>query len=112
MNEVRKAFPAATDGSPLNISLAGITYPDTTYCVNRPRSGVSVIEYIIDGEGYVVLDGKPHHVTHDMIYFLPAGMDQMGEASGMEGLYRICPLYRPILEKQEDQRHQGGQTMG
>lgn len=75
LNEVRKAFPAATDGSPLNISLAGITYPDTTYCINRPRSGVSVIEYIIDGEGYVVLDGKPHHVTHDMIYFLPAGMD-------------------------------------
>ena len=75
LNEVRKAFPAATDGSPLNISMAGITYPDTTYHIRRPRSSVSVIEYIIDGEGYVVLDGEPHSVTKDTIYFLPAGMD-------------------------------------
>ncbi len=75
MNEVRKAFASATDGSPLNISLAGITYPDASYHINRPRSNVSVIEYIIDGEGYVVLNGQPHHVTRDMIYFLPAGLD-------------------------------------
>ena len=53
-------------------------------------------------------DAQPHCGGH----CLPAGMDQVGEASGVEELYRICPLHRPVLEKQEDQRHQGGQTMG
>lgn len=75
MNEVLKAFPATADGSPLNISMAGITYPDSTYHIKRVKSSVSVIEYVLDGEGYIILDGETHHVTKDMIYFLPAGMD-------------------------------------
>ncbi len=76
MNEVRKTFPAPKDGSPLHISMAGITYPDDTYHICRPKSFVSVIEYIVEGEGYVILEGVPHQVKQDMIYFLPAGMDQ------------------------------------
>lgn len=75
MNEIRKVFPSSGDGAPIHVSMAGITYPDTTYHIRRPRSFVSVIEYIIDGEGYVMLEGEPHHVKQDMIYFLPAGMD-------------------------------------
>lgn len=75
LKEVRKAFPNPKDGSPIHISMAGITYPDPTYQIVRQNSFVSVIEYIVDGEGYVVVDGKPHHVKQDMIYFLPAGAD-------------------------------------
>ena len=53
-------------------------------------------------------DAQPHRGRHR----IQAGVDQVGEASGVEGLLRICPLHRPVVEKQEDQRHQGGQTMG
>ncbi len=75
MNEVRKAFPDQKDGSPIHISMAGITYPDTSYHIKRPNSSVSVIEYIIEGDGYVMLDGEPQQVTKDTIYLLPAGAD-------------------------------------
>ncbi len=75
MNEVRKAFPAQKDGSPIHISMAGITYPDADYHIRRPKSSVSVIEYIIEGDGYVMLEGVPHHVKKDTIYFLSAGSD-------------------------------------
>ncbi|MBQ8689582.1 MAG: helix-turn-helix domain-containing protein [Clostridia bacterium] len=57
----------------LEITLAGVTYPDPAYHITRADSEVSVIEYILDGEGYVVYDGKTHHVCKDMIYFLPRG---------------------------------------
>ncbi len=75
MNEIRKAFPPPTDGSPVHISMAGITYPDLSYHITRPNSVVSVVEYIIDGEGYLIIDGETRHVSRDMIYFLPAGMN-------------------------------------
>jgi AraC-like DNA-binding protein len=56
--------------------MAGITYPDKSYHIRRPESNVSVIEYIISGEGYVIIEGETHPVTKDMIYFFPAGMNQ------------------------------------
>lgn len=58
---------------PFYITLAGVTYPSSTYHINRIKSDVSVIEYITDGDGYVVINGKTHHVCKDMIYFLPSG---------------------------------------
>lgn len=75
MKEVRKAFPRPFADVPLHISMAGITYPDPLYRIYRPKSSVSVIEYIVEGEGYVEVDGVVRHIAKDMIYFLPAGMD-------------------------------------
>ena len=72
MNEYLKPF-TGFGKMPFYITLAGITYPDSTYHITRNHSNVSVIEYIIDGEGYVVFDNKTHHVCKDMIYFLPSG---------------------------------------
>lgn len=74
MKEVKRAYPLLQDGSPLHISLAGITYPDPTYRTWRSKSSVTVIEYILDGEGYIVIDGTPQHVNQDKIYILPAGI--------------------------------------
>ncbi|MEE0927586.1 MAG: AraC family transcriptional regulator [Acutalibacteraceae bacterium] len=75
MNEVRKAYPVSSEKDPLHISLAGITYPDPTYHIQRKSSNISVIEYILDGEGLVFHRGEWQRVTKDMIYFLPAGCD-------------------------------------
>lgn len=75
MKEVRKAYPTPTEKAPIHISLAGISYPDPTYHIIRKSSTVSVIEYIVDGEGLVLHEGKWQRVTKDMVYFLPAGTE-------------------------------------
>lgn len=73
MDEYLKCFADLDKEMPFYITLAGITYPDPTYHITRTRADISVIEYVTDGDGYVILDGKTHHVCRDMIYFLPQG---------------------------------------
>ena len=73
MQEYLKHFIPRGDTMPFSVVLAGITYPDPTYHITRTDSDVLVIEYITDGTGYVVLDGKVHTVGKDTIYILPAG---------------------------------------
>lgn len=71
MKEYLKSFANFDKQIPIYIELAGITYPDSSYTITRPNSDVAVIEYITEGEGYVVIDGKPHSVGADTVYFLP-----------------------------------------
>ena len=59
--------------TPLEILLAGITYPDTTYHIVREKSEFYVIEYVIDGEGYVFAEGELHKVCKDTVYLLRRG---------------------------------------
>lgn len=73
MNEYLRPFSCFDLKLPFYIALAGETYPDRLYHIVRPESQVSVIEYITEGEGYVIIDGKSHHVSKDTIYFLPQG---------------------------------------
>ncbi len=73
MNEKLKFFTQAENRMPLFISLAGITYPDVNYHITRKISSVNVIEYVLDGEGYVWVDGRKHHVIKDTIYLLYKG---------------------------------------
>ncbi len=61
---------------PLNIALAGISYCDGSYHIKRPHSNVTVIEYILEGEGYILTRGKKIKVTADNIYILKEGDDQ------------------------------------
>lgn len=73
MSEYLKSFVLDIAKTPLYITLAGVTYPDPNYRIIRKNSAVSVIEYVMDGEGYVTVDGKTRHVCKDMIYFLHCG---------------------------------------
>lgn len=75
MNEFLKSFAYTDEETPLYIQLAGITYPDPTYRITRNASEVSVIEYVTDGEGFVMLDGRARRVSADTVYFLPRGED-------------------------------------
>ena len=54
MSEYLKSF-VGFDKMPFYITLAGVTYPTPTYHITRICSNVSVIEYITDGDGYVVI---------------------------------------------------------
>ncbi len=76
LKEYLRPFPEHGGESPLHITVAGMTYPDPTYFINRPSSGLWVIEYVLDGVGDVSVDGRYHRVTKDMVYFLHAGTNQ------------------------------------
>ncbi len=68
---------ADTDNlSPFKITLAGITYPDPDYAIYRRLSDTYVIEYVVSGEGTVILNGKKHHIQAGDTYILPANSEQ------------------------------------
>lgn len=73
MNEYLKSFIDFKDKSPFYIKLAGITFPDPTYHITRANANVAVIEYVLEGEGYVTIDETTHPVCKNTIYFLPQG---------------------------------------
>ncbi|MBQ7774997.1 MAG: AraC family transcriptional regulator [Lachnospiraceae bacterium] len=58
---------------PFYVELAGITYPDPTYEIKRERSNIYVLEYIIDGNGIVEVDGKTFYPSKGDVYLLPLG---------------------------------------
>ena len=71
MNEYLKPFTNLDKKMPLYVKLAGITYPDPTYRISRTDSKIAVVEYVTDGEGYISLGDKTHHIGKDTVYFLP-----------------------------------------
>lgn len=78
MKEIVKSFPENTELKAVHIWLAGVTYPDPNkethlYRIKNDSLTLSNIEFIVDGEGYVICQGEKHHVTKDMVYFLKEG---------------------------------------
>ncbi len=73
MNEFLRSFPLSDARTPFHISLAGITYPDASYHLKIAVREISVIEYVISGKGYVLIDGEYRTVEEDTIYFLSRG---------------------------------------
>ncbi len=61
-------------GRPICVFLSGASYCDKTYEIIRSKSRCYVIEYVIDGCGYIEFEGQTHKVSKDMIYILPAGV--------------------------------------
>lgn len=70
-NEPVKVYPW-NDG-PIRVEMVGITHCTGHYIIHRHRSTVTVIEYILQGTGYVTVEGIEHPVTADHIYILPQG---------------------------------------
>jgi len=75
MNEEFVDFPATDKTLPFFISLAGITHKDRAYKIIRPNSNCLCLEYILEGEGYVVYNGKTYHLKEGDSYLLPPGKD-------------------------------------
>lgn len=59
--------------TPFYISLAGITYPDINYHIKAESRPLTVIEYVLSGKGYILIDGKYTKVEADTIYLLNMG---------------------------------------
>ena len=73
MKEFVRSFVQPHADVPYYISLAGITYPNSNYHLNKQGRSISVIEYVTDGKGYVFIDNEYKEVKADMIYFLKKG---------------------------------------
>lgn len=55
------------------ITLAGISYPDPTYSMERKRSDVYVFEYVIEGKGVVCVENDSCEVCAGDVYILKKG---------------------------------------
>lgn len=57
-NEEFVRFMDCKDNYPIEVVMVGKTYPNKNYYIYREKSNISVMEYINDGEGYILIDDK------------------------------------------------------
>lgn len=69
--------PSGTGDLPFRLSLSGITYPDPNYGIQRKRSGICVVEYIVSGSGTVIYGGEKQVLKKGDAYLLSAGKEHM-----------------------------------
>ena len=74
---------------PLKIALAGITHPDAAYEIRRPKSKVTVLEYVLSGKGFLFLEGKREEVKAGQIYLLRRGVPHHYGADAKEPYEKI-----------------------
>lgn len=89
MKEDIYSFSAAGEGEMLIPQLTGISYCDGSYRIERKKSGLSCIEYILSGRGTVILDGKEYTAEAGDTYFLPEGHDHLYYADPAEPWEKI-----------------------
>ena len=82
---------------PLYASAIGISFPDARYRVRRNMSRTTVIEYILEGEGSVLMDGHIHRVKQGQVYVLPAGIPHDYRSSPEEPMRKIWINYHGEL---------------
>lgn len=72
-NEEFVRFLDCRDNYPLEVLMIGKTYPNKNYYVYREKSNISVMEFINEGEGYVISGDKKIKVRKGDIIYLREG---------------------------------------
>lgn len=65
------------NGIPFKSAALGITNPTANYSINRLNSGICLFEYVLEGEGEVLIGGKWKRVTAGDFYIMSAGIDHV-----------------------------------
>ena len=73
MNEEIYLFDAPSSKREADVLMAGISYCDKNYCIERSDYDCYVIEYTVDGEGILEVDGRKYNVCGGDVYFLYKG---------------------------------------
>lgn len=82
MEHIVSFLPSQTpDCDRFFVEMAGITYPDPTYGIDREQSPIYCLEYIINGQGDVQCGEQSFHVTAGDVYLLPQGGHHIYHAS-------------------------------
>ena len=55
------------------VEMTGITWPDARYHIERERSPLHCLEYVISGEGHIVMHGKEYRPKAGDAYLLAVG---------------------------------------
>ena len=77
-----KAYALVThDGIPFSSAALGITYPTANYRICRRNSNICLFEYILEGEGEVLINGKWQRAAAGDFYVLPSGTDHIYRSS-------------------------------
>ena len=58
----------STQKVPLSIECFGITFPNSNFHICRKDSTYFILEYIISGTGYLIVDGKKHKLQANDVY--------------------------------------------
>ncbi|CAG7654832.1 AraC family transcriptional regulator [Paenibacillus allorhizosphaerae] len=66
-------FPSADHDLPITIALIGINYCNSNYLNIRKKSRITVLGYVLSGEGNVTLDDSSFHPKKGDVFVLPAG---------------------------------------
>lgn len=61
------------DAKRFSISLIGITFPDRGYHIQREKSDIYCLEYVIQGQGHVCCNAQTFHPQAGDVYLLPKG---------------------------------------
>ena len=64
------------------VEMTGITWPDARYHIERERSPLHCLEYVISGEGQIVMDGKEYRPKAGDAYLLAVGKNHSYWADG------------------------------
>ena len=56
--------------APFYMEMAGVSYCDGTYRMTRQNSVETVIEYIVQGQGYISVDGENYTASAGDVYIL------------------------------------------
>lgn len=70
-------LPVFDDNLPFKVELAGVSYCSGTYRINRKKSEIMCIEYILSGCGTVKTRGKTFYPKQGDSYFLLPGEDHL-----------------------------------
>lgn len=123
------------------IEMAGITYPDAKYHIERKNSRIMCLEYIIRGKGKLIVNGRHYCAGQGDVYLLAPGTDHLYSSDPDDSWEKIwmniqgslcetlirgygladqvvfcdCPLYpmfREFLKICEDKSQTARQTAG
>ena len=70
MNEDTICFANTGQRLPLYVTMAGITYSDSSYRIQRDCSDTVVLEYVLSGLGYITVGDAYVTVGQDQVYLL------------------------------------------
>lgn len=77
MTEECRYFTKTRPDEPFFIELAGVSYCDGTYRIERRDSPVNVLEYIIRGTGTVISENIPYTASSGDVYLLHQGSNHV-----------------------------------
>ncbi len=95
MTEIYKNYVALIrEDDPIQIELIGETYCDESFKITRDCSDLNALEFIIDGEGVLKIEGQYLTPRNDDIFFLRKGTNHSYSSDGKNPWHKYWIVFR------------------